>query len=379
MSRSARRALQAAASLLLGLGMALLAGEGLLRLTGHAPFRSLPRRPNEPVLFEPDPVLGWRSRPGRLEVPGFVPGSGSIRLTNLPDGARSTGDGPPPPAPSLALLGGSFVQGWGVSDDETFAWALQRRWPGLRVANHGTGGYGTVQVLLQLERLLDGPDPPAAVLYGFVFLHEDRNVASADWLYSLALTASRGNGATPWASLSPRGTLEIHPPARYPRWPLDRTLASVRFAEDLAVRAAARERTRRKRDITFRLIGRLAALARRHGVPFGVVLLWMDPSAKRDYVAFLRRRHVTSLDCVFPLPLERRVPGDGHPDASQHALWADCVGRGVDALREAGWFSAAPATGAPGSAASGRRPRTAATGTAPRPDPTRPPPSRGRR
>lgn len=344
-TRPPRSALGIAAALLLGLALAAGGAELGLRLAGRAPWRPLPRNPVEPVQLEPDPQLGWRARPGAIRVPPALPGQPPLTVTTLPDGSRSTGPGPTPPARRVVLLGGSFVQGWGVSDDQTFASALQRRWPDLRVANYGTGGYGTVQSLLLLRRLFDGPEPPAAVLYGFIYLHEDRNVATADWLYSLALTASRGNGRTPYATLDGDGSLHLHPPIGYPRWPLADRLASVAFAEDLAAHAAARARTARKRAVTLRLVEELAALSRRHGAAFATVLLWMDDADKEDYVRFLRRRRIAGLDCVYPLPLERRVP-DGHPNAQQHALWAECVGRGVDALRQRGWLSSAPAPGA---------------------------------
>jgi hypothetical protein len=339
---AAKRWRLAAATLAVGVALGLGAAELALRLAGRAPWHPLPPRPNEPVMFEPDPELGWRSRPGRLDVPASEAGAPPVRLTNLPDGSRTTGPGPEAPAPRLALLGCSFVQGWGVSDEETFAFALQRRWPELRVANFGTGGYGTLQSLLLLERLLAGPDPPRAVVYGLVFLHEDRNVATADWLYSLALTASRGNGRTPFASLSAGGELRLHPPAAYPLWPLHERLAVVAFAQDLAARASARRRSGQARAVTQRLVLELAAASRRRGAAFAVALLWMDDAARAEYSEFLRRSRITGLDCVRDLPLERRVPGDGHPNAEQHALWAACVGDGVEQLRLAGWFSAEP-------------------------------------
>ena len=55
------------------------------------------------------------------------------------------------------VLGCSFVQGWALSDEETFAWKLQERFVRARVLNFGTAGYGTTQSLLALERYLEEP------------------------------------------------------------------------------------------------------------------------------------------------------------------------------------------------------------------------------
>jgi hypothetical protein len=75
--------------------------------------------------------------------------------------------------------------------------------------------------------------------------------------------------------------------------------------------------------------------AREAGARFAVLFLWVPELAKERYVAYLDEHGVAWIDCSLPLPAERRVPGDGHPDAEQNALWSDCV---AGALRARGFL-----------------------------------------
>jgi hypothetical protein len=71
----------------------------------------------------------------------------------------------------ILLLGDSTSWGWGVDDEETFAFQVERRLgPGVEVVNLAVPGYGTDQQLIQLER--EGRKyQPDIVLLGLV--HND--------------------------------------------------------------------------------------------------------------------------------------------------------------------------------------------------------------
>ena len=73
-------------------------------------------------MHEPDPDLGWRSKEGR-----YVFGTTPIRMTFWPDHTRATAAAPVRADAAVVVLGCSFVQGWALSDEETFAWKLQER------------------------------------------------------------------------------------------------------------------------------------------------------------------------------------------------------------------------------------------------------------
>jgi hypothetical protein len=189
------------------LALCLAGAEGVVRVSGRRPWTDGPAHANEPTMMRPDPVLGWRTKPGEYVYPGYTPRAPSIRMTVWPDGSRATRSHDDARSRRMILVGDSFTQGWAVSDDETWAWNIQARWPGFDVRNHGTGGYSTYQSLLLLEDLLNRPDPlPEVVLYGFSDHHENRNVAEASWLRSLAANNRAGARLTlPFCTLGPTG------------------------------------------------------------------------------------------------------------------------------------------------------------------------------
>jgi hypothetical protein len=316
---------------LLGPALALGSAELLLRLSGRQPWRYLGVQSREPVMHDPDPQLGWLPRPGRHRVPAYSPEGQDIDFTLLADGARATGSPARNGPAAVAFVGCSLTQGWAISDEETFAWRIQERFPSLRVANYGTGAYGTYQSLLVMERLLARPDPPRLVLYGFMEEHESRNVAHPIWLRTLDLYSKGGMIATPYCTLDDSGHLVRHPPVQHPQWPLRTSLASVSLLEQRYADVAGAARAAQARPVTEQLLLEMDRLARSRGVQFGVILLRASPAAKAHYVGFLQRHRIDFVDCAVPLGRGMQVPGEGHPNGQANAVWAACI---ADHLRD---------------------------------------------
>jgi hypothetical protein len=258
-------------------------------------------------------------------VPPYAPGAPPIRMTFLADGSRATSPEGARRGPAVAFLGGSYTQGWAVSDDETFPWRIQERFPSLDVRNYGTSGYGTLQSLLVMERILAGDPAPGIVLYGFIGHHEIRNVAHPAWLRMLAAYATRGHVETPYCTLDQDGGLERHPPIGYPGWPLHERLATVAFLESAYADLEGRERAAQARAVTERLMVEMGRLAVARDVRFAVVLLNATREVRAHYEAFLRSQGIDFLDCVHPLRPELLVPGEIHPNGRLHGMWADCI------------------------------------------------------
>lgn len=306
--------------------LVLVAGEVLARLAGFAPWRVPARAAAEPKHHEPDPVLGWRNQAGRFVIRYRQGPSRELRMTFLPDGRRLTVT-PPGATRSLVLVGDSFTQGWAVSDDETYAWRLQERFPEVAVLNYGVGGFGTYQSLLRLAQVLPAAPSPAAVVYGFIEEHEARNVAGAQWLETIARFAYRGPAALPYATLAADGALVPHGPVTWPSFPLRRVSALATFAERLWVRARAHRRFAERGATTEALIGEMAALAATRGAPLVVAIFLAEPATVERYRAALEPRGIFVADCSFPLTPELQVPGEGHPNPTAHARYADCLAR----------------------------------------------------
>jgi hypothetical protein len=298
--------------------------ETALRLSGYEPWVMPARVAHDPMVYEPDAALGWRNKEGMFVLPPYQSAGKPIRLTFLPGGLRVTeegrsGDGT---RPKLICLGGSYTQGWAVSDDETFAWKLQSKLPARKVLNYGTSAYGTYQSLLVLERLLPTLDSSAIILYGFTHFHEERNVASSDWLETLARYSRRGHVFVPFASLNREGLCR-NAPESYPAWPLREHLVTVRLAEKAFMNVKAKRRTAQKTIVTEELILEMNRLCKERSVGFAVVLLHCYEDVKDHYLAFLKKNHVEVIDCSFAFLPGMTVPGEGHPNEKPHSLWAE--------------------------------------------------------
>jgi len=309
---------------LIALGGSLGLSEIFLRSQGMRPGSDL--FPREPVMMEPDPVLGWRNRPGRYVYPGYSSDVESIAVTIWPDGRRATRAHAEGGArDSVVLLGDSLTMGWAVSDEETFGWQLQELLPWLDVRNYGVAGYGTYQSLLLMRTLLAEGQRPRLILYGFINDHEHRNVADYRWLRALTVRSSTVSLGVPYALLGRDGALEEHPPTPAPVWPLRSWLSSAAALENLQVRALTAGRFDQAERVTELILDEMDREARSHGARFAVVFLMGAPDRLSHYREYLTGRGITLIDCDRRLLPAMVVRGEGHPNRLMHEQWADCM------------------------------------------------------
>jgi len=318
----------------LGVAIALVLLELLLRVAARGPVKGRVQTSDMPSMHEPDAQLGWRNRPGVYTFGREYP----IRMTFWPDHTRATAPAPAAAGPLLALIGDSFTQGYALSDEDTFGWKLQARRPDWRVRNLGSAGYGTTQSLLSLRRLLeDAADRPEMVVYGFSDFHEARNVAATPWLRGLARGADQGHVAVPYATLDGGGALQLHPPVRYPDWPFDRRSAVVATLEGLWADATVGGRGATGRAVTDRLLVELDRAAWTAWSRLLVITLsqWMLDSG-RHYRALFDEHGILSADCRHPkfFAPEMSVPTYGHPNATMNTHWASCVEAAIQRVGE---------------------------------------------
>lgn len=329
-----RRTLYRLLALAGGSLVALASGEFALRFRGHEPWR-MGQRPNEPVMFERDDVLGWRNKEGVYVYPAYLEGDEPVRVTILPRGWRATGAGDTGGRPELVLVGGSFTQGWAISDDETFAWQLQKLLPDLHVVNLGSGGFGTYQALLSLEEHLRLSEKPEIVLYGFIDHHEVRNVAPAHWMGDLARASRGGQLLFPFCELDSAGNLQRRPPDSYPSWPFKHRSALITDLEAAVTGLRTRRRWRQRKEVTRSLLLEMQDTAVAAGGRFAVVVLHGGEAFADEYIEFMQAAGLDYVDCIYPvrpLPRELRVRGEWHPNAALHLFWADCIAAGLEAL-----------------------------------------------
>ena len=282
---------------------------------------------------EPDPALGWRNKPGSYLSPPYVPGGQGNRVRILSDGSRASSDQPPLEGPRAVLVGGSFIFGQEISDQETMAWQLQVADRRRRYANFGVASYGTYQSLLSLERIFSGDDPPGWVIYGLIGHHKTRNVGRSAWLRHLSRFSRYFEVTLPYCSLDDSGRLMRHPPARYPAWPLRTSLAIVNLFFDTITDALNEKRFRQRQRITELLLLEMYQLCYSNGAKLIVALVGNEPRNPSGDARFLKQQRIPFVDCRFPHTPDLRVGGKGHPNATANRKWVRCV---EPAVRESG-------------------------------------------
>ena len=281
----------------------------------------------QPRVFDPDPVRGWRSRPGEHELVFRDRVRGEIvRVsTTVNDRGERLGAPARDGVPEALVVGGSMTFGWGVEDDKTFAAQLGRRVPELRFVNVATGGYGTLQALLTLEQR-EGP-APRVVIYGFGSFHAERNVAHPSWLSMLYHFSERGHATIPYVSLDDQGELVRHPCA-----PIYPELDKVRWSRLLTHAALWRERkafAARATDpdaATVKLLEALRDACSARGAT--LIVAYLDEDRRDVYTPALERLGIVHVLAPPYTPL----PYDMHPNRAYHQELAE---RLVDPVRAA--------------------------------------------
>jgi hypothetical protein len=281
---------------------------------------------------ELDPTLGWTPKAGHFEMLPMISTGETIHVTNWPGGRRATSIRQKPGRPKLLLVGCSFTQGWAVSDEDTFPWKLQQRFPRLEVQNYGVAGYGTYQCLLLLEKLLAEQARPALVMYGFVDHHEKRNLGLGEWVYFLRQSANMETVALPYCTLDAAGHLQRHEPDHFRVIPLRNWLATAACIELLSMKHRTRGREDQARPVTKALLVAMRDLCRSHGVPFMVTLFRASGKTKNEYLRFLKAQKIEAVDSIIPPDrVDLRVIGDGHPNGQGYEL---CVENMAPALEK---------------------------------------------
>ena len=173
--RTQRRLVFSVIAVSLGLTVCLGLSEIIFRLKGHRTWRYQPDL-ERPTIHEPDPVLGWKNKPGSYLIPPYSSDAEAIKVTFLADGRRATAEHPNPRPHTFLVFGGSITQGWAISDEATFAWKLQRKYPYVEVLSYGTTPH------FQFDFGIPTLQRPSASLFIGVQALSGRTEANTQWV-----------------------------------------------------------------------------------------------------------------------------------------------------------------------------------------------------
>lgn len=323
--------------------LAILVAEAGLRLFGLAPYSAAGRKyrkillrlePNEP-LYAADPVLGWRYHPGqfrmvRREIDGNM----------LPDYVQTLdprGERVMPPVADadkqVWTLGCSATHGFGVGDEETFAYFLQRRLDRCQVRNMAVDGYGTLQMLLQYRQLREREPAPDLVIVGHLDDQFHRNADDQVRLRMLTMLSDLGmppGAQLPYARLTGQDKFDVvYRPLAYRGLP-GADQSGIVCLLDIA-RARRHDARLPRRQIMAALYRQLAREMAADGVPLVVVGI----GCRAGWDAGLRYDGIVSVDSQVDLSqLKYRVSlTDFRPSAIGQKQIAERI---LDCLAEYG-------------------------------------------
>jgi hypothetical protein len=311
------------AARLISLVIGLAGAEGILWFGGYPAWWQTLQISRDDSEYAPDPDLGWKNREGQFDMVDPERNT-PFRYTNWSQGRRATGDREPARetanTPQVLFFGDSYVQGYGLSNQQTFAWVLQKTHPELAISNFGTADYGTYQSYLAVLKHVRGP---CSVFYLFNSFHEGRNVAEPDWVRIVK--------EPPTGLFFPYGDLadgKVRPQESRGEmvWPVSRWLRTAALAQDYYLRIASYPRVRQKREVTEALLAKMNETVLAAGGTFTVILFDMTPEQRHDYREFVRSRAIRFIDCDHPERTDKRLRlPDGHPNEELNRLLAHWI------------------------------------------------------
>jgi len=287
---------------------------------------------NPVVHSEPHPILGWQNKEGqfRLRLTGDIK---EFTYTFLKNGRRRNRLSDENFTRKVAIVGDSFVQGFGLPDEQSFPWLLQSEFPQVGIENYGTAGYGTYQSFLKMEEIAAAPDTkPDTYIYFLNDFHEDRNVSEKEWSLIFRIPPKSSGYFLPYVFLE-SGELKkassFGPAKEALLFTKVRTIAFLKLAYAVATKKSHVE----KFEVMSRLLSKMKELAARDGAEFIVVLFDMVPANKKQYQEFLSSNHFLQLDCDSPHRLDAAfMLPDRHPNFEMNKVIAQCIKRGAQMI-----------------------------------------------
>ena len=147
---SKKKFLKNGLSLIISIFFSLIIVELFLRLLGFQPW-IYENTTDNISMFKYDEHLGWISKKGAYHLELENNYGIKFNVTIEGDGSRFSGN-KDEKKENIFFIGGSFTQGHGVNDDETFSFITQQKYKNFNVYNFGQSGYGGFQSLLLLKK-----------------------------------------------------------------------------------------------------------------------------------------------------------------------------------------------------------------------------------
>lgn len=311
----------------------LILTELFLRLLNFEPWRYEKAYINNEIFFEAHNQLGWLSKKGNYQLIINNNSNSKINFSIEEDSNRTTGS-KDANKKNIIIVGGSFTQGWGINDNETYPFLLQKALNNYNVYNYGQSGYGGFQSLLLTKKKINKKKPSSLLIYGFIEHHEERNVAREKWLETLLKYSNKEQKIkikVPYATLNKNTSLVYNKPIAYLQLPFREKLALVNLIEKFYMKQLNRHRKKIQRKVAEQIFIELDTIAKENNAIFLVVNLhYSNKNNANYYEEFLNKNNIHYIDCARNLSEKLLLEGDFHPNAKGHKMYSDCIKNYLD-------------------------------------------------
>mgnify|MGYP006136932433 FL=1 len=301
--------------------------EIILRLTGHKPWKTFGNK--QQSIYHYDLHLGWKSKMGKY----LIPSSENLNKTNIltieKSGNRTTGIVDKKNKKKIIFIGGSFTQGAGVSDNETYSYKIQKKKSNSKVYNFGQSGYGGIQSLLLLEKQIKKIKHPDIIVYGFIEHHLQRNVARSEWMEILLKASNQSSKlkpSLPYGIIDKNNNLKIMPLTSYLTLPLREHSALVTILEKIYMKQTTRHRKKHQFSVFKETIIKMNKIAQINKSKFFFVNLDLNnKKSDKNFRKISNDTKIPYLDCRVPDFNKYKLIQEWHPNALGHTHYNNCI------------------------------------------------------
>lgn len=323
---SKKKFLKNGLSLIISIFFSLIIVELFLRLLGVQPWRYENITDNI-SMFKYDEHLGWISKKGAYHLELENNYGIKFNVTIEGDGSRFSGN-KDEKKENIFFIGGSFTQGHGVNDDETFSFITQQKYKNFNVYNFGQSGYGGFQSLLLLKKNINKINLTKLIIYGYIEHHEYRNVARKDWLETLSKNTNNKNLEImlPYATLDKKNNLIYNKPTSYSKFLLKEKFAFINLIENVYMKQSDRKRKRIQTKVNEKIFIELNNLAKENKSNLLIMgLHFSNQNTEKKYNKFFSENNINYLNCNLEENSEFFFSNNFHPNKSGHKIYSQCL------------------------------------------------------
>jgi hypothetical protein len=276
-----------------------------------------------------DRDLGWKNKSGTFTFNRY--GDGKLIIENYDSFGGRISPNRKENLNTGVLIGGSFIHGFAINDDETIASKLNEKVAPINFKNLGVSGYSTYQSLILLKEYIKSNSPPKIIVYGFNVHHEYRNYGSFLQRVGISMCNQSDHEtlSLPYCRLDSAENLKC---IKNQPTPLISILKIFKnLMASLSRISFISEKLIDKNEaqiITKKIIQEIKEEADSIGAVFILFILRADEHESNKYITFANENEFYVIDCQHPLQHlpEYLLPEGYHPNEEVVQYWGECLG-----------------------------------------------------